>query len=173
MFPKTVEKLEKAKSEAMSKDKGEPGAITEIGGVKVDVMPTGCRYGGILYPFLFRTHGIEFKILPNAPQERSAVCIRYLAESVQGHHDRIYNTHKNFVLPFIRKMGFVIHKEILSRFDGQVMFDVPIKEIISLIVNGHAVMRSRNFAVHGKNGLGLNNETFTIGTPTSTESFGL
>jgi hypothetical protein len=142
-FFDSLEALERAKSSASEVEKGPEGFLLTIGGEEVLVMPTGGRAGGLLYKYRFMCRGVEFLIHSNPPQGRQPVRVCYRAESVQGGRDRFFNTHFEFVTPFLKRLGLVIHSDKLSRVDAQVMLDVDVKEIIRLCEDGHLTSKLR------------------------------
>jgi hypothetical protein len=168
-FPDLLETLESAKNRAAEVEKGPEGFIITLGGEEVLVMPTGGRAGGLLYKYRIMCRGVEILIHSNPPQGRQPVRIRYLAESVQGGRDRFFNTHNEFVLPFLKRLGLVIHTEKLSRVDAQVMFDVDVKEIIRLCEDGHLTSKLRKGSIDFKNGFCWKKETLTLGSVSKVE----
>jgi len=57
--------------------------------------------------------------------------------------------HQEFVLPFLKRLGFVVQADKLSCVDMQVLIDVPISDFIDLLNDGHVVTQLRKKAVYG------------------------
>jgi hypothetical protein len=80
---------------------------------------------------------------------RQGIRFRYFAESLQGGRDRFYNTHFEFLIPFITRLGFTIEDEKLSRVDANVNLSVSMAEFSRLKQNGHIVRKARKRAFYG------------------------
>jgi len=144
-FPKLLEVLEEAKNRATEIQKGPEGVVIEVVGEEILVMPTGAKVGGMLYKFRFMCRGVEFMIHSNPPKERQPVRVKYHAESLIGNH--FFTVHEQFVMPFLKRLGLVVHADKPSRIDMQVMIDVSVDEVSRLIRNNHLVtkLRKRKF----------------------------
>jgi hypothetical protein len=57
----------------------------------------------------------------------------------------------------------------LSRVDAQIIFDVPVTDIICLFEEGHVVTKLRKGSINFKNGLCLRKETLTLGSVSKVE----
>jgi len=100
-----------------------------------------------------------FQSTPN--KHIQPVRIRYGAESLQGDRDRLFSLHEGFVLPFLRKLGFIVTEEKLSRLDLQCLVDIPVRDFMVLLLNGHFVTKFRKKAIYGTM---TRDETFELGS---------
>jgi hypothetical protein len=139
---------------------------------EVLVMPTGGRAGGLLYKYRIICRGVEILIHSNPPMGRQGIRFRYFAESLQGGRDRFYNTHFEFLIPFITRLGFTIEDEKLSRVDANVNLSVSMAEFSRLKQNGHIVRKARKRAFYGTDdvvdetiGPGSTLSAWVIGSP--------
>jgi hypothetical protein len=160
VYPCTISALEAAKVRAQeSSQEGLEGVSINLCGEDILVFPTGGKAGGgsskggLVYPYRFIARGVEFLVRASSSGSISGsiqlVRFRYLAESVQGHRDRFYEVHFGFVLPFLKKLGLVVHSDKLSRVDMQCLIDVPVSEFVFLLDSGHVVTKLRKKVVYG------------------------
>jgi hypothetical protein len=133
----------------------------ELEGEEVLVMPMGGKVGGLLYKYRFICRGVEFLVHNNPPKNRQPVRVRYLAESLIGNN--FFAVHEQFVLPFLKRLGLVVHSDKPSRIDMQVMIDIPVSEFIQLFESGHVVTKLRKGSIDFMVGQHLNKETLTLG----------
>jgi hypothetical protein len=157
--------LEEAKQSAGEVEKGPKACALTLGGEEILVMSTGGKAGGddakggIIYKYRFLCRGVEFLIHSNPSNHIQPVRVRYLAESLIGSH--FFTVHQEFVLPFLKRLGLVIHADKPSRIDMQVMIDVPVSEFVRLLQEGHVVTKLRKRAVFGTM---TRDETIELGT---------
>ena len=168
-FSRLCEILDKAKELAgeSAREEGLEGFPLNLDGVEVLVSPKGGlaggeeAKGGVVYKYRFFCQGVEFLIHSKPSNHIQPVRIRYGAESVQGHRDRFYEVHFGFVLPFLKKLGLVVHADKLSRVDMQCLIDVPVGDFVRLFQDGHVVTKLRKKSVHGTM---TRDDTITVGS---------
>ena len=85
----------------------------------------------------------------NPSEHIQPVRVRYGAESVQGHRNKLFDVHFGFVLPFLKKLGLHVTADKLSRVDMQCLIDVSVDEFVSLLRNNHFTTKLRKKAIHG------------------------
>lgn len=148
------------------------GVSAVLGGEDILVYPTGGNTGketgGIVYKYRFRMRGIVFMVHANPKGDIFPVRVRYGAEAVMGQN--VYDLHRNFVLPFLTKIGFPVIDEILSTCDLQVLMDVELLFFLQCIMGGQAVSTFRKCAYHGRLVVkGMKVFTITLGSRKSVE----
>jgi len=116
----------------------------------------------LLYKYRFLCRGVEFLVHSNPPQGRQPIRVRYLAEALIGNN--FYAVHEQFVLPFIKRLGLVVHADKPSRIDMQILIDVPASEFCALFESGHVVTKLRKFSIDGTVSKAVHKETLTLGT---------
>jgi len=156
-FSELLEILDRAKELAQESvdEEGLDGFPLNLEGEDVLVFPVGGKAGGgeskggLTYSYRFVCRGVEFLVHRSPSKHVQPIRVRYLAESVQGHRDRFFEVHFGFVIPYLKRLGLVIHSDKLSRVDLQCLIDVPVKEFVELLDKGHVVTKLRKKAVYG------------------------
>jgi len=155
-FERLIETLEEAKERAgdAAKD-GLEGFAMRLGGQDILVSPTGGKAGGseakggVIYKYRFFCQGVEFMIHSKPSKHIQPIRVRYGAESVQGHRDKFFDIHFGFVIPFLKKLGFTVTEDKLSRVDMQCLIDVSVNEFVRLFRENHVVTKLRKKAEFG------------------------
>ena len=155
-FERLIEILDEAKEQAgESAKEGLDGHAMHLGGVEILMSAKGGlagggeAKGGVVYKYRFFCRGVEFMIHSKPSQHIQPVRVRYGAESVQGHRDKFFDVHFDFVLPFLKKLGLTVTEDKLSRVDMQCLIDVSMREFVRLVQDDHVVTKLRKKAIFG------------------------
>ena len=155
-FEKAIKVLEAAKEAAL--EKNNPDNVFELG-KQFFLMSPKSAGGGVTYKYIFEGNGMTFKVHGNPQGDIQPVRIRYNAEGLIGRD--LFKKHGE-ALKILRKMGFDVTEEKISRVDLQVMIYRPVDEFMRAIYERRIVCTARKWHIDGE---GFNGypQTFRLG----------
>jgi len=153
---RTLAFLADAKERAIEASReGLEGFATTFCGKEILVLPKGGKAGGddakggVVYPYRFYCEGVEYLLASKISKHIQPVRVRYGAESIQGHRNKFFDIHFGSVLPYLKKLGFIVIEDKVSRIDMQCLLDVSMETFRQFFQDGQVVMKLRKLSVHG------------------------